>query len=96
MTIPLLAALSTLMPLPVFDDLMWSVARGLPTELVKEQGMAKSTPFNPAEFDVSTDRPLRIGFGQADYFAGRMADVRIYNQALAEREIETLASKKPR
>jgi len=69
--------------------------RGLLKLYVDGKLVAKSTSFNPAEYDVSTDRPLRIGFGQTDYFAGKMADVRIYNQALAERDIVTLASKKP-
>ena len=46
--------------------------------------VAKSSSFDPADYDVSTDQPLRIGFGQTDYFAGRMADVRIYNRALKD------------
>ena len=54
--------------------------------------VAKSTSFDPAEYDVSTDQPLRIGFGQTDYFAGRMADVRIYNRALKDAEIQKLAA----
>ena len=54
--------------------------------------VAKSTSFDPAKYDVSTDQPLRIGFGQTDYFAGRMADVRIYNRALKDAEIQKLAA----
>jgi hypothetical protein len=53
---------------------------------------AKSTSFEPGEYDVSTDRPLRIGFGQTEYFAGKMADVRIYNRALSGEEIAQLCS----
>jgi hypothetical protein len=58
--------------------------------------VAKSSPFNPADYDVSIDRPLRIGFGQTDYFSGRISDVRIYNQALTARKIRQLSSAKPR
>jgi hypothetical protein len=37
--------------------------------------VAKSSSFNPSDYDVSTDQPLHIGFGQTDYFAGRIAEV---------------------
>jgi arabinan endo-1,5-alpha-L-arabinosidase len=58
--------------------------------------VAKSSPFNAADYDVSIERPLRIGFGQTDYFSGRMSDVRIYNQALTARKVRQLFSAKPR
>lgn len=54
--------------------------------------VAKSSAFDPAEYDVSNGRPLRIGFGQTDYFAGRIADVRIYHRALTNAEIEQLGA----
>jgi hypothetical protein len=54
--------------------------------------VAKSAAFDPAEYDLSNDRPLRIGFGQTDYFCGKIADVRIYNRALPDAEIEKLSS----
>ena len=54
--------------------------------------VAKSTSFDQATYDVSNDQPLRIGFGQTDYFAGRMADVRVYNRALKDGEIQKLAT----
>ncbi|MBA4104166.1 MAG: hypothetical protein C0485_00280 [Pirellula sp.] len=56
---------------------------------------AESTAFEPGDYDISTDRPLRIGFGQTEYFAGKMADVRLYAKALSDAEIEELASTKP-
>jgi hypothetical protein len=56
---------------------------------------AHSTSFDPAEYDLSTDQPLRIGFGQTEYFAGQMSDVRLYNRTLDEKEIHQLASAKP-
>jgi hypothetical protein len=54
--------------------------------------VATSRAFEPADYDLTTDQPLRIGFGQLDYFAGRMADVRLYNRALKDAEINDLAS----
>lgn len=36
-----------------------------------------SAPFEPAEYDLGGNRPLRIGFGPGDYFHGWMRDVRV-------------------
>ncbi len=55
---------------------------------------AGSSEFDPAEYDVSTDRPLRIGFGQSDYFDGKMKDVRLYSTALSESQVQKLHSQK--
>src|SRR5262249_15122118 len=44
--------------------------------------VAESSTFNASDYDLSTPRSLRIGFGQTDYFHGRMSDVRAYNRAL--------------
>lgn len=57
--------------------------------------VAKSDSFRPSDYDVSIDQPLRIGFGQTDYFAGKISDVRIYNRALPASRIRKLASKAP-
>jgi hypothetical protein len=57
--------------------------------------VAQSKPFESKQFDLTTDRPLRIGFGQTDYFAGRIADVRLYNKALSERELKQIVAEQP-
>jgi hypothetical protein len=57
--------------------------------------VAKSNRFNASDYDLSTERPLRIGFGQTDYFAGRIAEVRLYNQALGAAKIRRLFAAKP-
>lgn len=64
---------------------------------VREKGLLKlytngrlaatSAPFAPADYDLTTRQPLRIGFGQTDYFRGQIADVRLYKGALTEAEI---------
>jgi len=56
---------------------------------------AQSSTFNGTDYNVSTQRPPRIGFGQTDYFRGRMQDVRAYNRALNESEVARLASVRP-
>ena len=47
--------------------------------------------FDPADYDISNDRPLLIGSGAHDYFKGSMSDLRIYNRALSESELQELA-----
>lgn len=53
--------------------------------------VAKSAPIPAGEFDISTELPLKIGFGPHDYFQGRLRDLRIYDRALSEAEISRLA-----
>ena len=53
--------------------------------------VAASAPFSAADYDLSNPTPLRIGFGQHDYFNGKMRDVRLYDRALPEEDIRALA-----
>jgi hypothetical protein len=57
--------------------------------------VAESTAFDPSQYDLSHARPLRIGFGQTDYFHGRMADVRVHKKALNPAVIAILAADPP-
>jgi hypothetical protein len=50
-----------------------------------------SPPFNPAEYDLTNGRPLKIGGGELDVFSGRIREVRLYRRALRQAEIEHLA-----
>lgn len=54
--------------------------------------VANSTRFDPAKFDLNSNGPLKIGFGQHDYFNGKMRDLRIYGRALSQREIVRVCS----
>ena len=49
-----------------------------------------STAFDPAAYDLSNQEPLQIGFGQHDYFRGRLCDLRLYRGALSAAEIAVL------
>ena len=55
---------------------------------------AASSPFDPVEYDTSTDEPLRIGSGEMDCFSGRIREVRVYNRALSDGEIGRLSGEK--
>ena len=50
----------------------------------------QSSAFNPNDFDLTNDRPLRIGFGELDYFTGKIRDVRIFDRSLIKSEIQSL------
>jgi len=56
---------------------------------------ATSSAFEPADFDLAIDQPLRIGFGQIDHFCGRIRDVRLYARAITADFIAALASIAP-
>jgi hypothetical protein len=56
--------------------------------------VAQSTPFKPGAYDLTTKQPLKIGFGQHDYFNGKMRDVRLYNRALSPADVAKVMTKK--
>lgn len=53
-----------------------------------------SLSFESAGYDVSTEEPLKIGFGEMDYFSGKISEVRIYNKALSDNEIKEVTEDK--
>jgi len=57
---------------------------------VDGRAAATSASFNPADYDLSSELPLKIGLGPSDYFRGALRDVRIYRTALSSRQIEQL------
>lgn len=52
--------------------------------------VAESAKFDVAKFDLTTNEPLVIGAGAGDYFAGTLADVRLYSRSLSTEEIGRL------
>jgi len=70
--------------------------RGLLKLYVDGKLAGKSSPFNAADYNVSTEQPLRIGFGQTDYFSGKISEVRVYNQSLSAGAVRKLFAQKPR
>lgn len=53
--------------------------------------VAQSTEFDPQQFDLDNDAPLKIGYGQHAHFHGRLKDVRLYGKALTPEEVQRLA-----
>jgi hypothetical protein len=54
---------------------------------VDGERVAESVEFDPKNFDLANQAPLRIGFGEYDFFHGRIRDVRLYRRALTEAEV---------
>jgi len=54
--------------------------------------VAESDAFERGSFELKPGQPLKIGFGQHDYFNGRMKDVRIHNRALDRQQIQNMSS----
>ena len=57
---------------------------------VDGERIAESAAFEPARFDLMANAPLKIGFGEHDFFHGTLRDVRLYGCALSEREVQRL------
>ena len=54
---------------------------------VDDKLVASSTEFNRNEYNLSNEETLKIGFGQHDYFNGRMKNVRIFDKAVREKHM---------
>ena len=54
--------------------------------------IAQSTPFEGVPLNVFSGRPFYVGFGQYDFFKGRMSRVQLYKRALAPAEIVKLST----
>jgi gamma-glutamylcyclotransferase (GGCT)/AIG2-like uncharacterized protein YtfP len=52
---------------------------------------SNSSDIDAEQFDLSNDRPLRIGSGPNDFFHGRLRDVRLYDRAITPSEAAALA-----
>jgi hypothetical protein len=57
------------------------------------QCVATSRTFHAADYNLTQNAPLKIGFGGHTYFDGWMSDLRLYRRALTEEEIKALAVK---
>lgn len=65
-----------------------AVRRGSTLRLyIDGRPVSTSSSFDPGDYDISNDRPLKIGFGAHDYFHGRISDLRLYRRALTDGEI---------
>ena len=53
--------------------------------------VSSSSTFDASRFNLQPNQPLKIGFGQHDYFNGKMKDVRVYRRALTPAQVTGLA-----
>ncbi|MBM3212135.1 LamG domain-containing protein, partial [Candidatus Poribacteria bacterium] len=53
-----------------------------------------SSTFNPSDFDLSNGQPLRIGFGETDYFSGKIREVQAYDRTLSNEEIKSIFNRR--
>ncbi|MCA9075635.1 MAG: LamG domain-containing protein [Planctomycetaceae bacterium] len=58
---------------------------------VDGEHVSTSTSFGGKEYDLTSDQPLRIGYGTTDHFRGQVSDLRIEQRALTPEEISMLA-----
>jgi hypothetical protein len=49
-----------------------------------------SDDFNDADFDLTSEAPLRIGAGPNDFFAGGLSDLRIYGRGLSAADVRSI------
>lgn len=72
-----------------------AVRRGSRLELyVDGSSVATSSAFDPSDYNLANDRPLRIGFGEHDYFNGKLNDLRIYDRAIDEDQVRALSERR--
>lgn len=64
-----------------------AVREGRQLRLYVNSALVASSNSDAAALDVSTDAPLRIGFGPQSHFCGHLRDVWIYDRALAEADL---------
>ena len=53
----------------------------------QRQVTVASSVFDAKDYDISNSAPFKIGYGEMDYFSGKIKEVRLYNRVLTEKEI---------
>jgi Concanavalin A-like lectin/glucanases superfamily len=61
---------------------------------VDGQLVSSSQEFTREDFDLDTQRSLKIGFGAHDYFHGHLRELRFYGRALTADQVATLAAER--
>jgi len=67
-----------------------AVRAGQDLKLYVDGQLAAASKADGPAIDVSNDVPLRIGFGPQSHFRGKIREVRLYNRALSDEEVERL------
>ena len=77
---------------PGWQHLVAVRSQGALSLYVNGELAARSEGSKDTNHNVDNAESLRIGFGQHDYFNGRMRDLRIYRRALGVEEVQSLGS----
>lgn len=67
-----------------------AIRKGRTLSLFVDGKLAAHSDSEQTELDASCDAPLRIGFGPQSYFHGKIRDVRLYDQALRDEDVQKL------
>ena len=59
---------------------------------VDGQLVSTSTQFDPTEYDLTTTGPLKIGFGQHDYFNGKMKHIKLFVRPLSAADVRRISN----
>ena len=70
-----------------------AVRRGKELQLFVDGEQVASATSDGPSLDLSSDAPLRIGFGPQGYFDGKIREVRLYDRALNEDGIKALCNR---
>ena len=73
-----------------------AVRDGSTMKLFVDGRLVAESRSEEAPLDVTTDAPLRIGFGPHSQFQGKIREVRIYNRALNDEQVHSLVNSKQR
>jgi len=67
-----------------------AVRRGKQLQLFIDGELAASAETDRPPLDMSSDAPLRIGFGAQGYFDGKIREVRLYDRAISDEAVKAL------
>lgn len=70
-----------------------AVRRGKELQLFVDGALAASATSDSPPLDMSSDAPLRIGFGPQGYFDGKLREVRLYDRAISEEAVKALCER---
>lgn len=59
---------------------------------INGKAAAESSYFDPKEYDLSNNVPLKIGSGELNYFSGSLQEIRLYGRALNDEEVKKVNS----
>jgi hypothetical protein len=69
-----------------------AVRRGKALQLFVDGAQVASATSDGPPLDISSEAPLRIGFGPQGYFDGKLREVRLFDRALSDADVKALCN----